>query len=224
MYRILLIEDDDALAREITGRLEQYGFQVVRSEEYERVTERFARESIHLVILDVNLPRSDGFQVCRRIREISAVPILFASARDGSMDAVMGLSVGGDDYITKPFSSEVLVAKVQAMLRRAYELGPAASDLVEHDGIILDVRASTVRVGDRSRELTKNEFRVLHALLRNHGAVVSRDQLMEALWQGDVFVDDNTLSVNVNRVRKVLAELGRGDAIVTRKGQGYMIP
>lgn len=221
-YRILLVEDDEALAREIAAHLARYEYVVTRCTEYGRIVESFAAGSYDLVILDINLPCLDGFEVCRRLRAISPVPILFASARDTAMDAVMGLSVGGDDYLTKPFAPELLVAKVQAMLRRAYELGANAS-LLSHDGVVVDLASSSVTVGDQRRELTKNELRVLHKLLAEHGSIVGREALMEALWQGDVYVDDNTLTVNVNRVRKLLAELGRPEMIVTRKGQGYMI-
>ncbi|MFW5689058.1 MAG: response regulator transcription factor [Spirochaetota bacterium] len=223
-YRIFLVEDDDDLATAVTAQLERYDYAVTRAADYDRVAEEFARVSPHLVILDVNLPRYDGFLICRRIREIDATPVLFISARDGSMDQVMGLSAGGDDYLTKPFAPEVLRARVEALLRRAYEFGKPGRDLMEHDGMILDVHRGTVRSGDRSVELSRNELRILATLLSKHGSIVSRDELIEALWQRDAYVDENTLTVNVNRLRRRLDEIGRGDAIVTRKQQGYMIP
>jgi len=218
-----LVEDDDALAGAVTGQLEAYGFAVVRANDYAHVPEEFGRAAAHLAILDVNLPKFDGFTICRRLREVTESPILFVSARDSSMDQVMGLTVGGDDYLTKPFAPEVLVAKVQAMLRRAYEMAGGERDLVEYDGLILDVQSATIRSGERQVELTRNEFVVLFTLLNRHGRIVTREELMEALWNTNTFVDENTLNVNVNRVRKRLAELGRESVIQTQKGQGYII-
>jgi DNA-binding response OmpR family regulator len=175
------------------------------------------------VILDINLPRFDGFVVCRQIRDLGAVPILIVSARDGSMDQVLGLSAGADDYLTKPFAPEVLIARVAAILRRTYELGREERSLLECRGLILDVNRSTVRSGDRSVVLSRNELRILYTLMSRPGQIVSRDELVEALWQRDAFVDDNTLTVNVNRLRRRLAAIGREDAVTTRKQQGYVI-
>ncbi|MFP4377936.1 MAG: response regulator transcription factor [Spirochaetales bacterium] len=222
-YRLFLVEDDEALASALKEQLEAYGFTVVRATDYANVPGEFSRAAAHLAILDVNLPKFDGFAICRRLREITEAPILFVSARDSSMDQVMGLTVGGDDYLTKPFAPEVLVAKVQAMLRRAYEMAGGERELVEHDGLILDVQSATIRTGDRQVELTRNEFVVLFTLLNHHGRIVGRVQLMEALWNTNTFVDENTLNVNVNRVRKRLAEIGRDNVIQTQKGQGYII-
>jgi DNA-binding response OmpR family regulator len=223
VYRLFLVEDDDALASALTQKLEAYGFAVARAEDYDRIPAEFARSAAHLAILDVNLPKLDGFTVCRRLREVTEAPILFVSARDSSMDQVMGLTVGGDDYLTKPFASEVLVAKVQAMIRRAYEMTTGDRELVEHDGLILDVQSATVRNGDQTAELTRNEFLILFTLLNRHGHIVSRGELMEALWNTNTFVDENTLNVNVNRVRRRLSEVGRENVIHTQKGQGYII-
>ena len=223
-YRIYLVEDDDDLAAAVSEHLGRYGHTVVRATDYERAAEEFAGSNAHLVILDINLPRFDGFVVCRRIRQVSPAPILFISARDGSMDQVMGLTAGADDYLPKPFAPEVLIARVTALLRRSYELARDTRNLMEYRGLILDVDGSRVRSGDRSVELSRNELRILGALMRHPGTIVSRDDLVEALWQRDAFVDENTLTVNVNRLRKRLAEIGCGDLIVTRKQQGYMIP
>lgn len=222
-YRIFLVEDDDDLAGALRAALERYDYAVSRAREYERVAEEFARVGADLVVLDVNLPKYDGFHVCRAIRSISPVPVLFISARDGSMDQVMGLSSGGDDYLTKPFPAELLLAKVGALLRRSYELGPAERELLEHDGLVLDLTAATVRTGEAQIDLSRNELRMLAALMRRRGEVVARDELIEAVWHRDAFIDDNTLTVNVNRLRKRLAEIGRPDAIVTRKQQGYLL-
>lgn len=222
-YRLLLVEDDQALASALREQLEAYGFAVTRATDYGNISGEFSRASAHLAILDVNLPKFDGFTVCRRLREITEAPILFVSARDSSMDQVMGLTVGGDDYLTKPFAPEVLIAKVQAMLRRSYEMAGGERELVEHDGLILDVQSATVRRGERQVELTRNEFVVLFTLLNRHGRIVGREELMEALWNTNTFVDENTLNVNVNRVRKRLAHIGRENVIETQKGQGYII-
>ena len=222
-YAIFLVEDDDDLAKAMVSRLEGYGYRVTRALDYDDPAGEFARSGAHLVILDVNLPRYDGFLVCRRIRDASSVPILFVSARDGSMDQVMGLSAGGDDYLTKPFSPDVLIARVAALLRRTYELSAGDRDVVRHEGITLDLQRATVRANGAEAELSRNEFRILHALLSRPGEIVSRDELVEALWQRDAFVDENTLTVNVNRLRRRLAQLGLKDVIVTRKQQGYLI-
>lgn len=222
-YRLLLVEDDEALASALREQLTAYGFEVTRVTDYGNIPGEFSRVSAHLAILDVNLPKFDGFTICSRLRQITEVPILFVSARDSSMDQVMGLTVGGDDYLTKPFAPEVLVAKVQAMLRRAYEMAGGERDLVEYDGLILDVQSATIRSGERQVELTRNEFVVLFTLLNRHGKIVGREELMEALWNTNTFVDENTLNVNVNRVRKRLSEIRRENVIQTQKGQGYII-
>lgn len=222
-YSVFLVEDDDDLAAAMISRLEDYGYRVTRAHDYDDPAGEFDRSGAHLVILDVNLPRYDGFVVCRRIREVSAAPILFVSARDGSMDQVMGLSAGGDDYLTKPFSPDVLIARVAALLRRTYELSGTDREVVRHAGITLDLQRATVRANGEEVELSRNEFRILHALLARPGQIVSRDELVEALWQRDAYVDENTLTVNVNRLRRRLSQLGLEDVIVTRKQQGYVI-
>lgn len=222
-YSIFLVEDDDDLAAAMTSRLEGYGYAVVRARDYDDPAGELREADAHLVVLDVNLPRYDGFVVCRAIREVSAVPILFVSARDGSMDQVMGLSAGGDDYLTKPFSPDVLIARIAALLRRTYELAGTERDVLRHGGITLDLQRATVRANGEEAELSRNEFRILHALLSNAGEIVTRDELVEALWQRDAFVDENTLTVNVNRLRRRLAQLGLEDVIVTRKHKGYLI-
>ena len=223
MYRILIVEDDPKIRALVARELSKWGFEVRAVAAFDAVLEEFQQTRPHLVLMDVNLPSRDGFYWCGRIREVSKAPVLFLSSRDSTMDIVMAVSQGGDDYITKPFAMEVLVAKVNALLRRAYAYQEGARDTLERGGAVLDLSAGTLRHGDGQVELTRNEQRILGLLLRADGAIVSRDRLMRELWQDEAFIDDNTLTVNVNRLRKKLADLGLQDYIHTAKNQGYVV-
>lgn len=223
MYKILIVEDDPKIRALVARELTKWGFEVQAVEVFDAVLEDFQRIRPHLVLMDVNLPSRDGFYWCGRIREVSKAPVLFLSSRDSSMDVVMAVSQGGDDYIAKPFSMDVLVAKVNALLRRAYAYQEGTRDTLERDGVVLDLSAGTLTYGGAVVELTRNEQRILGLLLRADGAIVSRDRLMRELWQDEAFIDDNTLTVNVNRLRKKLADLGLQDYIHTAKNQGYQV-
>ncbi len=223
MYRILIVEDDPKIRSLVARELAKWGFEVQAVEAFDAVLEEFQRARPHLVLMDVNLPSRDGFYWCGKIREVSTAPVLFLSARDSSMDVVMAVSQGGDDYITKPFSMDVLVAKVNALLRRAYAYREGAPDTLERGGAVLDLSAGTLTFGGAAAELTRNEQRILGMLLRADGAIVSRERLMRELWQDEAFIDDNTLTVNVNRLRKKLGDLGLHDYIRTAKNQGYQV-
>ncbi len=223
MYRILIVEDDPKIRSLVARELAKWGFEVQAVEAFDAVLEEFQRARPHLVLMDVNLPSRDGFYWCGKIREASTAPVLFLSARDSSMDVVMAVSQGGDDYITKPFSMDVLVAKVNALLRRAYAYREGAPDTLERGGVVLDLSAGTLTFGGAAAELTRNEQRILGMLLRADGAIVSRERLMRELWQDEAFIDDNTLTVNVNRLRKKLGDLGLHDYIRTAKNQGYQV-
>jgi DNA-binding response OmpR family regulator len=223
MYRILLVEDDEKISAIITGELAKWGFSVSRVENFESVMEDFAAFEPHLVLLDINLPAYDGFYWCRRLREVSKVPVLFLSSRDTSMDIVMAVSVGGDDYIPKPFSLEVLVAKVNALLRRTYSYKDRDSEIVEYGGAVLNLADNTLHHGGEALELTRNEYRILRLMMQNGGDIVSRERIIRELWECEDFIDDNTLTVNINRLRKRLGDIGLTDYIATVKNQGYRL-
>lgn len=224
-YRIMLVEDDEKIAAILAAELERYGYGVVRTTDFSRVREEFLAVRPHLVLLDINLPRFDGYYWCRQIRSLSKVPILFLSARSGDLDQVRALENGGDDYITKPFNLELALAKVKSALRRAYgEYALAAERSVLQAGdLLLHRTENRVSRGSNAAELTPKEFRLLWTLAERPGEIVSREELLEALWDDIDFVDDNTLTVNVARVRRRLAELGLPDAIETKRGQGYRL-
>jgi DNA-binding response OmpR family regulator len=220
---ILLVEDDEALGELIAKELRRWNFEAARCLDFDAVMESFEREAPKLVVMDVNLPRFDGYHWCRKIREVSRVPILFISARSNSMDIVMACGMGADDYLPKPFSMDVLVAKIQALLRRAYSYAEPSAEAIVHGDLTLNVVDSSILVGEEREELSPNELRIMLTLLRRKGNLVSREDLMHALWSDSVFVDDNTLTVNVTRLRKKLEALGKGELIRTRKGSGYVI-
>jgi two-component system OmpR family response regulator len=228
MYKIMIVEDDDKIAGILAGYLGKYGYEAVRVTDYKNIKNEFVARAPHLVMLDINLPQFDGFYWCRQIRTVSNVPILFLSARTGEMDQVMAIENGGDDYITKPFHLEVVMAKVKSALRRAYgEYAAAAmqsnADVTDVAGLLLDRSKNTLEWNGKKVDLTRNEFRLMDELARNVGRIVTREQLLEALWDDVDFVDDNTLTVNVTRVRKKLEELGIDKAIETVRGQGYRL-
>ena len=224
MYKILIVEDDIALCNNIREGISKWNFEGVIVENFYDILQEFAKHNPHLVIMDINLPYFDGFYWCRKIRDISKVPIIFLSSRDTNMDIVMAVSMGGDDYVTKPFSMDILLAKIQALIRRTYSYGQGDSQLIECDGVILDLKDGTIIYNGEKLELTKNEFKILQLLMRNKGKIVPRDKIMRVLWESEYFISENTLTVNVNRLRKKLEDIGLKDFIVTKKSQGYMIP
>jgi DNA-binding response OmpR family regulator len=224
-YQIMLIEDDPKIADILTGDLERYGYTVSRARDFSRVKDEFITLKPDLVLLDINLPRYDGYYWCRQIRTVSKVPIIFLSARDGDYDQVRALEHGGDDYITKPFNLDLALAKVKSTLRRTYGEYARVRDpeLLQAGDLLLNRSLNRVARGDREIELTPKEFRLLWVLAGQDGAIVSREELLEALWDDQEFVDDNTLTVNVARVRRRLEELGLPEAIETKRGQGYRL-
>lgn len=222
MYKILLVEDDRPLAEAMKSQLGSYGYGVVCVTDFEKVTEDFVQTSPDLVLLDIMLPKHDGYYFCAEIRKISSVPIIFISSASENMNIVMACSCGGDDFIAKPVDPMVLAAKVGAVLRRTYEMN-GDRKTVQFYGAVLNLSDYTVRNGERTAELTKNEFRILETLLESRGKIVSRDELMLRLWQNDLYVEENTLTVNVGRLRKKLEECALTDVIATKPGCGYMI-
>lgn len=223
MYRILIVEDDVTIAKIIEKQLNKWGYEARNIEDFSNVMSEFASFSPQLVLMDITLPFFNGYHWCSEIRRISKLPIIFLSSASDHMNIVMAVNMGGDDFIAKPFDMDVLIAKVQAMLRRTYEFGSAAA-LIEHGGAILNPEEGLLFVGEKKVDLSKNELRILTLLMQARGKIVSRETLMEALWETDCYVDENTLTVNVARVRKKLADAGLVDYIVTKKGQGYLVP
>ncbi len=222
MYRIFLVEDDAVIAGVIARHLRSWGYTVSCVREFDKVLQEFAAFDPQLVLLDISLPFFNGYHWCQEIRRISQVPILFLTSAGDAVNAVMAMQLGGDDLLAKPFALQVLSAKVQAMLRRAYDFGPPAR-LLSCGGAVLNVSDGTLRVEGQRVELTRNEFRILQMLLEHKGQIVSREALMTRLWESDSFVDENTLSVNVGRLRRKLAAAGLPELIRTRKGAGYLV-
>ena len=221
--KILLVEDEPTIRDMLGETLGKWGYEEVSVDDFSLVLQVFLAEMPHLVVMDINLPVFDGFYWCKAIRQISNVPILFLSSRSTPMDVVMSISMGGDDYVQKPFYEEVLLAKIQALLRRTYSYGDALPDIRQHDGVTLNLANGDVLFGDKKAELTKNELKILNVLMQNIHAIVSREKIMRSLWQDENFVDENTLTVNIARLRKKLADIGKGDFIGTRRGEGYII-
>ncbi|HBG8607441.1 TPA: response regulator transcription factor, partial [Clostridioides difficile] len=221
--KIMVVEDDVSLKNIIAKCLTKWGHDVHQIENLENIIEEFKNYNPELVLLDINLPFYDGFHWCNEIRKISKVPIIFISSRNSNMDVIMGVNLGADDYIQKPFSVDVLVAKVNALLRRTYNFVDNNSNQIIHNGVTLDLSTATINYEDNTIELTKNEIKILHELMKYKGQIVSRNKLMKKLWDNDWFVDDNTLTVNVNRIRSKLNEIGLEDFIETKRGLGYII-
>ena len=222
MYRILIVEDDEIIAGLVKKHLESWGYQVDLISDFSQVLAEFVRKDPQLVLLDLKLPFFNGFHWCEEIRKISQVPVIFLSSTADNMNMVMAMSRGADDFIAKPFNLEVLAAKVQAILRRTYSFGNT-SNLMEYKGTVLNLGNGTLTVGEQKLELTKNELKILQILYEHRGQVVSRDAIMTRLWESDSFVDDNTLTVNVTRLRKKIEGAGLKGFILTKKGMGYMV-
>lgn len=222
MYRIYIVEDDAVIAREIKKHLETWGYEVLCAADFEAVTAEFSAFGPQLVLMDVSLPFFNGYHWCAQIRALSKVPIIFISSSSDNMNIVMAMNMGGDDFIAKPFDLSVLAAKVRALLRRSYDFA-GSSRLIAFGGAVLDTGDGTVAFGEKKLALTKNEHRILETLLKNKGKTVGRDALMTRLWESDSFVDENTLTVNVTRLRRSLAGLGLDGLIVTKRGEGYLV-
>ncbi|SOC39154.1 response regulator transcription factor [Ureibacillus acetophenoni] len=221
-FKILLIEDDQSIFEMIKERFQQWAIDVVGPKDFQKVMDYFFEEKPQLVIIDIQLPAFDGFHWCREIRAHSKVPIIFLSSRDHPMDMVMAMQMGADDFVQKPFHMEVLIAKVQALLRRTYDYSEEQTDIIRWNDAIIDYSKGIISINNQSIELTKNELFILRVLVQQVDHIVSRDELMRKLWDDERFVNDNTLSVNVNRLRQKLEEIGLENVIVTKKGLGYM--
>ncbi|RST59741.1 response regulator transcription factor [Siminovitchia terrae] len=222
MFKIFLIEDDTTLFNEIKERLSQWSYDVYGVTNFEQVLQEFTTINPDLVVIDIQLPKFDGFHWCRMIRSHSNVPIIFLSSRDHPTDMVMSMQLGADDFIQKPFHFDVLIAKIQAILRRVYNYNTESLDLKSWCGATVDYAKNTVANENGTVELTKNEMFILKVLIERKNSIVSRSDLIKSLWDDERFVSDNTLTVNVNRLRKSLDKIGIGKFIETKVGQGYM--
>lgn len=222
MYKIMIIEDDISIAETIKSHLSKWNFDALYVTDFKNIIECFIQFEPHLVLIDIILPFYNGFYWCNEIRKISKVPIMFISSASDNMNIIMAINMGGDDFIEKPFDLNVLTAKVHALIRRTYSF-VSNINLIEHKGVILNLNNTTLIHQNKKIELTKNEYKILQLLMENAGRVVSREEIMQHLWQSDSFIDDNTLTVNITRLRKKLAELGLENFIKTKKGIGYII-
>ena len=222
MYKILIVEDDETIASTVEKRISAWGYEARRVLDFRNVISEFAAFDPQLVLLDVMLPFYNGYHWCNEIRKISKVPVIFLSSAADNMNIVMAMNMGGDDFVSKPFDLDVLIAKIQAVLRRTYDFN-GQTGLLEHRGAILSMFDAVLTYQGERVNLTKNEYRILLTLMENKGKIVNRDLLMTKLWETDSFVDENTLTVNVTRLRKKLAEAGLENYIITKKGIGYMV-
>ena len=222
LYKILIVEDDETIEGGLKNHLGKWNYQAECMTDFKDVMGKFVDFEPQLVLLDIVLPFFNGFHWCQEIRKISKVPIIFLSSANDNMNIVMAMNMGGDEFIEKPFDLNVVTAKVQAVLRRTYEFRGTA-DIMEWNGAILNLADATVLYQDQKQELTKNEFKILQMLLENTGKIVSRESIMTRLWDSNEFIDDNTLTVNVARLRKKMEQIGLGGKIITKKGIGYMV-
>jgi DNA-binding response OmpR family regulator len=222
MARIIIIEDDAFIREELSMLLKNEGYSVSAVTDFDESATQVAQSRPDLILLDLGLPGKDGFALCKEIRKVSRAPVVFVTSRDNSLDELKALSLGGDDYVTKPYNIPVLLARIKAVLRRGSE--PAAQeDIIEANGLRLDMVKATLAHGGKTEEATKNEMRILACLMRRPGEIVSRADLIEYLWDNQVYIDDNTLSVNMTRLRAKLDALGLKDYIATKRGMGYKI-
>ena len=222
MNKIWIIEDDASLARLISENLTKWGYPCEAATDFDQLDKDFLSVQPQLIIMDVSLPGKSGHAWCAEIRKLSKVPILFLSSHNENMDIIMALNQGGDDYLTKPFSMEILVARIQALLRRAYSYEPSGT-LMEFQGAVFNLADASLSKDGRQCELTKNEFKILQILMENKGRLVSRDTLMTKLWETDDYIEENTLTVNIARLRKKLEKAGLDEFITTKVGGGYLI-
>lgn len=222
MYTIMIIDDNEQLQNEIGNIMIKNGYSIIKPNDFSNIPYLVKENKPSLILLDINLPESDGFKICTEIRSFSNVPIIFITSRNTNIDELMGITLGGDDFITKPYNTQILLARVNALIKRAY-LNEGITDIIEHNGVKVNILASTIEYNGKFLELTKNELKILHYLLNNRGKIVSRVDIMEYLWDSSMFVNDNTLTVNIGRIRSKIEELGVKDYIKTKRGQGYLV-
>lgn len=222
MYKILIVEDDETISRTVAESLASWGYEPRETENFKDIIKEFTAFDPQLVLMDISLPFFNGYHWCSEIRKISSVPVIFISSSSDNLNIVMAVNMGGDDFIAKPFDLNVLLAKIRAILRRTYNFTPA-NNIIEACGAVLNTDDATLYSGGEKLDLTKNEYRILQTLMENRGKIISRDTLMLRLWETDSFVDDNTLTVNITRLRRKLEQKGLDGFIKTKKGEGYMV-
>ncbi|WP_195988808.1 response regulator transcription factor [Clostridium sp. D53t1_180928_C8] len=219
--KIFIIEDEEKIRLELSTFLNRYGYETSYSDDFENIVEIVLREKPHIILLDINLPYYDGYYICREIRKVSNIPIIVVTSRNSEIDELMSMNLGADDFITKPYNTQILLARISSIIRRVYE--NIESEVFEFRRLKYNMSTSEMEFDDKKIGLTKNESRILATLIRNKEKIVSRNDLMKALWQSDEFIDDNTLTVNINRLRKKLEEIGAKDYLQTKRGQGYIL-
>ena len=224
MAKIMVVEDEEIIRQLIMEELDEWQFETFGTTDFNQVFSDFEREEPQLVLLDINLPVLDGYHWCQKIREISKVPIIFISSRNTNMDMIMAMNMGADDFVTKPFQIDVLIAKINALLRRSYNYTELSSEMMSHNGITLNVDNGSMEINGEIIDLSKNEYRLLFILMKHNGKILSREKLLRALWDDERFVDDNTLTVNINRLRRKIEQAGIQGYIETKVGQGYIVP
>lgn len=223
LHKILIVEDDEIIAQTEKTALEQWNYQVECVEDFKNILDKVKEYKPDLILLDIGLPFYNGFYWCRQIRTFTKNPIVFVSSADDNMNIVMAMEMGGDDFISKPFDLDVLTAKINAIIRRNFSYKEEKSDTIIVKDVVLNKSDGTIQTADDKCELTKNEFKIMQLLMENAGSIVSRDDIMMKLWEGDDFIDDNTLTVNITRIRKKLKTMDIDDYIITKKGIGYII-
>ena len=222
MNKILIIEDTEKIRNELKELLIRYGYDVDAPSEFNNVIGYVNDKKPHLILLDINLPVYDGYYICREIRKTCDVPIIIVTSRDSEMDELMSMNLGADDFVTKPYNIHILLARIESIIKRTYKNN--ISDVLTYKELNLNLSRGTISVNNHEFEITKNEYKILNCLISNKGNIVTRDELMEYLWTSELFIDDNTLTVNVNRLRKTLENAGMKDSIETRRGIGYIMP
>ncbi|MBD5642533.1 response regulator transcription factor [Clostridium botulinum] len=223
MKKILIIEDDEVIREELQNFLRKYGYEVNAPVKFNNIIQYVEKENANLILLDINLPEFDGYYICREIRKTSDVPIIIVTSRDSEVDELISMNLGADDFVTKPYNTEILLARITNILKRTYG-NLKTNNTLNYKDFNLNLSNATLIYKDKSLELTKNEVKILSYLINNRGNIVKRDSLMEYLWKSDYFVDDSTLTVNINRLRKKLQEIGIENPIETRRGLGYIMP
>ncbi|WP_286315460.1 response regulator transcription factor [Romboutsia ilealis] len=220
---VIIIEDDEIIREELKNFLSKYGYEIVAPTSFDNVVKFILNENANLVLLDLNLPIFDGYYICREVRKKSDIPIIIVTSRDSDMDELMSMNLGADDFVTKPYNTQILLARIAALLKRS-GLNIATNNILTYKDFQLNLSNATITYNEKEIELTKNEVKILSYLINHKGEIVSRELLMEYLWSTEYFVDDSTLTVNITRLRKKLAEIGIENVIETRRGLGYIIP
>ncbi len=223
MNKIIIVEDTETIREELTTFLSRYGYQVIAPIDFEDIVDIIKKAEPSLVLLDINLPVFDGFYICREVRKTSEVPIIIVTSRDSDMDELMSMNLGADDFITKPYNTQILLARINSVLKRSNKSSDGGQEIISYKNLKLNLSNGTMAHDGDIMELTKNELKILYYLMKNQGNIISREDMMDYLWKSNLFVDDNTLSVNVTRLRKKLEEIGLKGAIETRRGLGYIM-